>query len=174
MKLCTIALGLLFPFALGAAEKEQKEDKDKAPKLRLQNPGMEGGEGVPLGWTGKFGDCIVTRDTAVFHAGKASLCVDRSTLSDNRNACAHQMVNIQPASKITLSGWVKTEGMGKVNFAAQFFDERFTTNDCFPVKTLEARMTGRNWRRRSRCRRMPASSPSRSMWRGRARPGWMM
>lgn len=139
MKFSTIALGLLFPFALGAADKEQKDDKDKdkEPKLRLLNPGMEGGEGVPLGWTGKFGDCIVARDATVFHGGKASLCVDRSTLTDNRNACAHQMLSVKPASKITLSGWVRTEGTAKVNFAAQFFDERFTTNDCFPVKTLE-------------------------------------
>lgn len=130
MKLRAIALGLFSPLALGVAAEE-------LPKLHVANLGMEAGTTVPDGWHGRFGTATVSRDTEVRRSGKASLCVDRTASTDPRNACAHQMLEVPPGLKLKLSGWVKAEGTTRVFFAAQFFDERFTTNDCFPVKVVE-------------------------------------
>ncbi|MEZ0387327.1 MAG: hypothetical protein ACAI34_09695, partial [Verrucomicrobium sp.] len=147
MKIAAATLGLGFLSLLARASADEtkpaeapkpaEETKPAQRKLEVQNLDMEAGDTIPTGWTGKFGTCVVTRDTTAFHSGKASLCVDRTAQNDNRNACAHQMVLVPAGAKLTFKGWVKTEGTAKVSYAAQFFNERFTTNDCYPVKTLD-------------------------------------
>lgn len=103
-------------------------------KLTLQNPGMEVGHDVPEGWNGRFGRVNVKRDTETFHNGKASLSVQNT---GGGNGCAHQMLNVKPGLKLKLGGWVKSSEGAKVNFAAQFFDEKFTWNEFIQVKFLE-------------------------------------
>lgn len=102
--------------------------------VTLMNPGMESGEGLPTGWNGRFGACVVSRDTTTYHKGKASLLVDRSTNMDAGRGCAHQMVRLPPAvKKVKVSGWVKSEGTAKVVLAAHFYDERFGMSEVVPV-----------------------------------------
>lgn len=104
------------------------------PKLVLRNPGMEDGNDVPEGWRGKFGKVLVMRDTETFHSGSASLSVQNSA---SGSGCGHQMMAVKPGLKLKLGGWVKCEEGAKVNFAAQFFDEKFTWNEFNQVKFLE-------------------------------------
>jgi lysophospholipase L1-like esterase len=103
-------------------------------KLTLQNPGMESGQDVPEGWRGKFGKVVVIRDTQTFHSGTASLSVQNT---GGGSGCGHQMLAVKPGAKVKLGGWVKSADGTKVNFAAQFFDEKFTWNDFLQVKYLE-------------------------------------
>lgn len=106
-----------------------------AVPITLQNPGMEAGAEVPEGWRGRFGNVTVTRDTATFHGGKASLSVQNT---GSASGCGHQLITVTPGVKIHLGGWVKCTEGGKVNFAAQFFDEKFTWNEFVQVKHVQA------------------------------------
>ena len=101
-----------------------------AVPITLQNPGMEAGVEVPEGWRGRFGNVTVTRDTATAHGGKASLSVQGT-------GSGHQMIAVQPGLKLNLGGWVKCGEGTKVNFAAQFFDEKFAWNEFVQVKYLQ-------------------------------------
>ena len=103
-------------------------------KVTLQNPGMESGRDVPEGWRGKFGKVAVIRDTQTFHSGTASLSVQNT---GGGSGSGHQMVAVKPGAKVKLGGWVKSSEGSKVNFAAQFFDEKFTWNEFLQVKYLE-------------------------------------
>lgn len=103
-------------------------------KFILQNPGMESGHDVPEGWRGKFGKVVVIRDTQTFHTGTASLSVQNT---GGGSGSGHQMVAVKPGAKVKLGGWVKSSEGTKVNFAAQFFDEKFTWNEFLQVKYLE-------------------------------------
>lgn len=103
-------------------------------KITLQNPGMEAGRDVPEGWRGRFGKVYVTRDTETFHSGAASLSVQNTAGS---SGSAHQMLAVKPGLKLKLGGWIKSSEGAKVNFAAQFFDEKFTWNEFVQVKYLE-------------------------------------
>jgi lysophospholipase L1-like esterase len=103
-------------------------------KLILQNPGMESGHDIPEGWRGKFGKVVVIRDTQTFHSGTASLSVQNT---GGGSGSGHQMLAVKPGAKVKLGGWIKSSEGTKVNFAAQFFDEKFTWNDFLQVKYLE-------------------------------------
>jgi lysophospholipase L1-like esterase len=139
LKLFLLALGFVLPFSVDAEEKEkEKGNTGKKPALKLENPGMEEGGVIPVGWHGKFGSSVVTRDTSVFRSGKASLSVDRTLQEDQKNASAHQMIPVTAGVKLKVSGWVRVEGEAKARFMAQFFDDRFTTNEGYPVKMLES------------------------------------
>jgi lysophospholipase L1-like esterase len=103
-------------------------------KFTLQNPGMESGRDVPEGWRGKFGKVVVIRDTQTFHSGTASLSVQNT---GGGSGSGHQMIAVKAGAKMKLGGWIKSSEGTKVNFAAQFFDEKFTWNDFLQVKYLE-------------------------------------
>lgn len=103
-------------------------------KLTLQNPDMEAGTDVPAGWPGKFGKVQIMRDTEVFHDGKASLSVQNTA---SGSGSAHQMINVKPGLKLKLGGWVRSGAGSKVNFGAQYFDEKITWNEFVQVKYLE-------------------------------------
>jgi hypothetical protein len=60
--------------APAAETKTPASTKDVATFV-VRNGGMTQGVTVPADWTGRFGDCTVSRDTAVFKEGPASLCV---------------------------------------------------------------------------------------------------
>src|SRR5215217_4531258 len=85
-------------------------------KLALQNPDMEAGNDLPLGWLGKFGKVTIMRDTTTFHGGAASLSVQNT---GGGSGSGHQMLAVKPGLKLTLEGWVKSSEGAKVNFAAQ-------------------------------------------------------
>lgn len=108
-------------------------------KLVLQNPGLEAGHDLPDGWPGKFGKVTIIRDTTTFHNGAASLSVQNT---GGGSGSGHQMLAVKPGLKLTLSGWVRSSEGAKVNFAAQFFDEKFTWNEFVQVKYLEG---AREW-----------------------------
>src|SRR5688572_20161038 len=103
-------------------------------KLTLQNPGMESGDSVPEGWNGKFGKVIVARDTQIYHDGNASLSVRNISTA---SGCGHQMIAVKPGLKLKLGGWIRSSVGAKVNFAAQFFDEKFIWNEFIQVKYVE-------------------------------------
>jgi lysophospholipase L1-like esterase len=103
-------------------------------KLTLQNPDMELGHDLPAGWSGKFGKVTIIRDTTTFHGGTASLSVQNT---GGGSGSGHQMLPVKPGLKLTLGGWIRSSEGAKVNFAAQFFDEKFTWNEFVQVKYLE-------------------------------------
>ena len=103
-------------------------------QLVLFNPGMESGHDAPVGWSGRFGKVLVTRDTQTFHGGAASLSVQHPAAG---SGSAHQMIAVKPGMKLKLGGWMKSADGTKVNFAAQFFDEKFTWNEFTQIRFLE-------------------------------------
>ncbi len=119
------------------------------------NPGMEAGDSIPAGWTGRFGHCAVSRDTAVFHKGKASLLVDRGGGTDSGRGCAHQLLRLPSVTKVKIGGWVKTEGAARAILAAHFFDERFGMSELVPVGELT---TASDWQHAEAEVTVPAGS----------------
>lgn len=103
-------------------------------KIAFENPDMEIGGEVPEGWRGRFGKVAVTRDTVVAHGGNASLSVQNTSTG---SGCAHQMITVKPGLKLKLGGWIRSSVGSKINFAAQFFNDKFTWNEFVEVKALE-------------------------------------
>ncbi len=93
-----------------------------APQIALDNGDMEKGAALPEGWSKQWvghGDIQVSRDTAVFHGGQASLHVE--SVGDSMGQAARLMDGAS-GSQFTLSGWVKSAGSAKVNVYVQSFN----------------------------------------------------
>jgi len=91
--------------------------------LTLRNAGMEEGSDVPATWDVKLvggGKINIARDTTTFKAGAASLRVE--SVGGATTGQASQMVEGGAGRTVTVSGFLKTSGAVRVNFAVQPFD----------------------------------------------------
>ena len=71
------------------------------------------------------------------------------------NGCRHQMLDLPKVTKIKIAGWIKSQGSGKVTFAAQFFDEKYTWNELVPLANLD---TAQDWTQAEKEIEVPASA----------------
>ena len=98
-------------------------DTKPAPKLSVSNGDMEKGGTTPDGWDNKWegrGKLSAARDTSIKHGGAASLRVDTGGM-DAMGSVGSFVDAPYPGGKVTITGFVKSEGDIKVNFAAQPF-----------------------------------------------------
>jgi hypothetical protein len=102
-------------------------------KLTIRNGSMTEGETVPAGWTGKYGDCEVGRDTKVFKGAPASLCVS----ANGKGGQAFQEFEAKGGETFRLAGWLKSASQVKVNVAVQSFHEKWSRNQFDQVKFVQ-------------------------------------
>jgi hypothetical protein len=91
-----------------------------------KNGNMNGGGALPVNWDGKFGDVTAARDTTTFKEGVASLRVEGQT---GKSGQAFQTFEMGAGKTYHVSGWVKSQGDAKVNFAVQSFAGDWSKND---------------------------------------------
>jgi hypothetical protein len=92
----------------------------------VRNAKMNAGDALPANWDGKSGDVTAARDATVYKSAPASLRVDGQA---GKSGQAFQQFELGGGKTCSISGWVKTQGNAKVNFAAQSFASDWSKND---------------------------------------------
>ena len=99
-----------------------------------RNGAMNAGGALPANWDGKFGDATAARDSTVVKEGAASLRVDGQA---GKSGQAFQTLDFGGGKTYTVSGWLKSKGDAKVNFAIQSFAGDWSKNDFKQVGYLQ-------------------------------------
>jgi lysophospholipase L1-like esterase len=102
--------------------------------LFLYNGDMEQGNDFPTAW-GDARHRAVSRDTRVKHEGEASLCLELQRASEERSL--EQVVVGGAGRKLTLSGWIKSEGALRAEVGVLPHDSLLDTRSLMPAVTLQ-------------------------------------
>jgi lysophospholipase L1-like esterase len=136
--LCRAGLVCLL-LLLGCAP--QEAPPKRLPLLQLHNGDMEQGNDFPTGWGEPwvgYKRRAVSRDTTTKHAGHASLRFHLAGISGARTL--EQLVHGGAGRRLTLRGWVKTQGALRVQFGLLPYDKRMQPLTLLPA--LGGKKTG--------------------------------
>ncbi len=104
-------------------------------RMPLLNPDMEEGEFEPAGWKGTWKNPKFSRDTQVFHSGRASLMVDHTGLEND--SIVGQNFNAVEGTLVKVSGWIKSAGHGRVSILVMNFGPQWKHLRTNTVKTVQ-------------------------------------